>query len=85
MRDIVIKIHQIRRELLLLGLCIVVAEVLNIYAIAHYDGRWTEVFLSLGYVFVAGLVLYVILAFCRLLFAGLYCLFRRRKKTNHFN
>lgn len=68
MEDIVIKKHQIKRELLLLGVCIAVAEALNIYAIAHYGGRWTEVFMSLGYVCVAGLFLYVILVF-----AG-YCL-----------
>lgn len=55
MEDIVIKKHQIKRELLLLGVCIAVAEALNIYAIAHYGGRWTEVFMSLGYVCVAGL------------------------------
>ncbi len=79
MEDIVIKKHQIKRELLLLGVCIAVAEALNIYAIAHYGGRWTEVFMSLGYVCVAGLFLYVILVFCRLLFAGLYRLFRLGK------
>ena len=79
MRDIVIKKHQIKRELCLLGLCLVVAEALNIYAIVHYEGRWTEVFMSLGYVCVAGVVIYVVLAFCRLVDGGLRSLFRSRK------
>ena len=59
MEDIVIKKHQIKRELLLLGVCIAVAEALNIYAIAHYGGRWTEVFMSLIGICVCGWTVFV--------------------------
>lgn len=69
MKDIVIKKRYIRRELRLFIICVLVIELVNVFAIIFYGGRWMEVFMSLGYVFTAAAFVYVVIGICRLLFA----------------
>ena len=77
MKDIVISKKQIKRELLVFLGCVAAMELLNIYAIIDYDGKWSEAFLSIGFVTVAAVVVYLVLAIIRL---SVYALVRIFKK-----
>ena len=77
MKDIVIKERQIKRELLVLLSCFVIMEIVNIYAIIDYGGKWSEVIMSLGFVTAAAVVLYLVLAVFRLLVYGIVKLIKR--------
>ena len=66
MKDIVIKKQRIKVEFYIFLACVVAMELLNVYAIVGEDGKWAELFISLGYVCVAAAVVYVVLAVVRL-------------------
>ncbi|MBQ6653424.1 MAG: hypothetical protein IJM81_08585 [Prevotella sp.] len=59
MKDIKISTKRQKQELLTLLVCIVIAELLNVYAIIAYDGKWSQLITSIGYVLVFGLLLYL--------------------------
>lgn len=77
MKDIVIKENHIRRELWIFLACLAVMEVINIFAIVKYDGSWVEVFKSLGFVAVAGVVTYLVVALIRILIFSVLKLIKR--------
>ena len=67
MKDIVITERMIRRELLVLLGCFVVACLVNAGAIIAYDRPWSELYSQIGFViFITGGI-YVLLAVFRLL------------------
>lgn len=68
MKDINIKITARRQkaELLSLLVCFVIAFGLNVYAIIAYDGKWSELFWSLGFVATTTGVLYAVWTLLRL-------------------
>ncbi len=66
MKDIVITKRRIKVELYIFLACVAAMELLNVYAIVVEDGKWSELFMSLGYVCVAAAVVYVTLAVVRL-------------------
>lgn len=70
MKDIIISRKHIVRELWVFLGCLAAMEALNVYAIIDYDGRWSEVVMSLGFVFTAALVVYAVLAVLRLIVFG---------------
>ena len=70
MKDIIITPHRQRTELLTLLVCFVIAFGLNVYAIVKYDGQWTELFWSLGFVVATTAVLYAAWTLLRLLWYG---------------
>lgn len=70
MKDIIITGRRIRCELLIFAACAAVMELINIYAIFRYDGRWTEVFTNLGFVVAYSVGAYAVLAVVRII-AGL--------------
>ena len=67
MKDIIIKGKHIRRELWIFAVCLTAMEIANIYAIIVYDGRWVEVLKSLGFVFIAALVMYLMTGIIRII------------------
>lgn len=77
MKDIVISRNRQIKELLVFLLCFLIAFGLNVYAIIEYDGKWNELFWSLGFVLTATIVLYVLIGLIRIV---LHCLFNCRKK-----
>lgn len=81
MKDIIITGRRVRTELITLLVCFVIAFGLNVYAIATYDGKWSELFWSLGFVVAAAGVLYVVWGVVRLLFCALKKLFIKSKPT----
>jgi formate hydrogenlyase subunit 4 len=71
MKDIVISSRHIRRELWIFLFCVLAMESLNIYAIIKYNAPWTEAIMSLGFVVVAAVCVYLILWLIRLIVLGI--------------
>ena len=65
MKDITISAKRIRTELRWLLYSLIFAFILNIYSIARFDTRWSEIVTSLPAVILLSLVFYVLLIFIR--------------------
>lgn len=77
MKDIVISSRHIRRELWIFLGCIVAMELVNVYAIADYGGKWSELVMSLGFVVAAAVVAYAVVAVVRLIIYGIVKLIKK--------
>ena len=78
MKDIVITERMIRRELLVLLGCFVVACLVNAGAIIAYDRPWSELYSQIGFViFITGGI-YVLLAVFRFLVWLVAKLFKKK-------
>lgn len=77
MKDIVISSKHIRRELWIFLGCIVAMELVNVYAIADYGGKWNELVMSLGFVVAAAVVAYIVVAVVRLIVYGIVKLIKK--------
>ncbi len=66
MKDIKITVRRQKTELKTLIVCFLVAFCLNVYAIVAYDGKWKELFFSLGFVVVTAVTIYVLWTAVRL-------------------
>lgn len=60
MKEIKISVKRQKKELMVFLVCLLIAFCLNIYAIIAYDGKWSELFWSLGFVCAAAVILYVV-------------------------
>lgn len=67
MKDLTITAKQIRRELILLLVCFVIAEGVNIFSMIKYETPWTEFFTQIGFVLIITAALYIILIAIRVL------------------
>lgn len=77
MKDLVISGKRIKRELRFFAACVVAMELLNVYSIIRYEGEWTEVIMSLGYVVTAAVAVYLLIGAVRLVVTGILKLFRK--------
>lgn len=77
MKDIVISSRHIRRELWIFLGCIVAMELVNVYAIVDYGGKWSELVMSLGFVVAAAVVAYIVIAVVRLIVYGIVKLIKK--------
>ncbi len=77
MKDIVISSRHIRRELWIFLGCIVAMELVNVYAIVDYGGKWSELVMSLGFVVAAAVVAYAVVAVVRLIVYGIVKLIKK--------
>ena len=77
MKDIVISSRHIRRELWIFLGCIVAMELVNVYAIADYGGKWSELVMSLGFVVASAVVAYAVVAVVRLIVYGIVKLIKK--------
>lgn len=75
--------RRLRKELLSLLVCFIIAVGLNVYAIIHYDAPISELWTSILYVLEATAVLYVVWILLRLLIYGFLCLIGRKPKSHH--
>ncbi len=73
MKNIVITPKQIKRELIIWLVGLIVAIGLNIYAIADYQTSWSELVSQFGYVLFISILLYLI----AWIFRGLFRLGKR--------
>lgn len=65
MKDITITVKRQKTELITFLVCFLVAFGLNVYAIIVFDGKWKELFLSIGFVLSTTVVFYVVWTFLR--------------------
>ena len=79
MKDIIIKASHIRRELWVLLGCLVVAYGMNIYAVIHYVRPAKELYMTIGYVIVTAIVIYLLLWVVRLIVLLFVRLFTKKK------
>ena len=75
MKDTLITAHRKLVELKTVGVCLLLAVLLNIGCIIYYHTPFYEVFTQIGYTVVIALGFYVIWTAIRLIL----CLFRRKK------
>ncbi|MBE6199876.1 MAG: hypothetical protein E7138_06225 [Rikenellaceae bacterium] len=68
MKDTIITAAVKRRELWILLICFVVANIANWVAIIKFSAPWYEVFTQIGYVVVTTLVIYALVTMVRLAF-----------------
>lgn len=66
-KDLTITGRQIKRELILLLICFIVAEGVNIFSMIKYGTPWTEFFTQIGFVLIIMAALYIILVAVRVL------------------
>jgi uncharacterized membrane protein len=67
-----------KKELLLIALCFVIANIVNLAAIISFDTSWAELFSQIGYVVIITAILYIVVLVLRLLF---HFLFRKRQRS----
>lgn len=65
MKDTIITAQVKRRELWILLVCFLVANIFNVVAIIRFSTPWYEVFTQIGYVCVTTIALYFLLALVR--------------------
>lgn len=65
MKDITLRGSDIRRELTIWGVLLVVSLLVNLVAIVAYDGAWSELFTQLPVVVALSVVLYLLQALVR--------------------
>ena len=80
MKDIIIKASGIRRELWILLGCLVAAYGMNIYAILHFARPAKELYMTIGYVVVTAVIIYLLLWVVRLLVLLIKTIFTKKKK-----
>jgi hypothetical protein len=68
MKDTIITAQVKRRELWILLVCFLVANIFNVVAIIRFSTPWYEVFTQIGYVVVTSLVIYALIAVLRIAF-----------------
>lgn len=65
MKDIIITSKTIKREIIVWVGALMVAQLMNVYAIAKFNTQWSELYSQLGYVVVLSVVLYLLIALVR--------------------
>ena len=68
MKDIIITPKHLIRELIVFIVCIVLACLLNVYAIITYHRPWMELISQIGFVIVVGIGIYVLVWVVRLIY-----------------
>ena len=77
MKDIVIKWKWVKREIVILLLLYIIANLVNILSILIYNTSWNEIFTSQRFVLYITEWLYIITAGIRIIYFGSKYLFRR--------
>lgn len=78
MKDTIITGKRKKTEIVTYLICFLIAFLLNVYAIIKYDTSFKELFFSLGYVFVASVVIYGAWIIIRLVIFGIKSLFKKK-------
>lgn len=78
-KDLIIKEKVIRREIVLLGILFLFANLVNVYAIVVHQGNWTELASQFHVVGLLTLFLYAVSWFGRGLFYSIRAAWRRTK------
>ncbi len=79
MKDIVITAKYIRREIIILLVCLVSAILLNVYSIIKYQTAWRELYSQIHIVLAVWIVIYVLVLLFRLIFTHIFRLFTKKQ------
>ncbi len=82
MNDIIIKAKHVRREIIYFLSCVLIMEIVNAFSIYAYKGKWLELIMSIGYVCVAAIALYIFIAIIRFMVYTVSKKLIRRKNKN---
>ena len=82
MNDIIIKTKHVRREIIYFLSCVFIMEIVNAFSIYTYKGKWIELIMSIGYVCVAAIALYIFIAIIRFMVYTVSKRLIRRKNKN---
>ncbi|MCT4588466.1 MAG: hypothetical protein N4A71_11625 [Carboxylicivirga sp.] len=82
MKPIIISPQHIRRELIVALISFVIANVLNIYAIIHYQTEWKELFTYLPVVIILTGIIYFLILLIRGLILGIRKIVKLVRVTN---
>ena len=80
MKDIVFTKKRQKKELLIFGVCFAIGFLMNLISIINYKTPWHEIFSQLGYVVAIAIVLYILLAFVRIVIRLIKNSNRKRKE-----
>lgn len=80
MKDIVFTKKRQKKELLIFGVCFAIGFLMNLISIINYRTPWYEIFSQLGYVVAIAIVLYILLAFVRIVIRLIKNSNRKRKE-----
>lgn len=78
MRDIVIPSKVIKRELIIIGVSLVSAFLLNVYSIVKYGTSWKEIYNQIHIVLGVALLIYVLVFLFRLIISPIFRLFIKK-------
>ena len=78
MKDTVITARRKRIEIITLLVCFIIANLLNVYAIASHDATRAEFITAIGYVAVGACALYVMWTVLRLIALAISLIFRKK-------
>jgi membrane protein YdbS with pleckstrin-like domain len=80
MKDIIIPAKRVKKELISLAICFLIAFAANVGAVIAYKSPAVEIISSLIYVLIGAVVLYLLWIFVRILFLLPVKFFRKSKK-----
>jgi len=80
MKEIKISVQRQKKELFILLLSFILAFLLNVYSIIHYNGEWSELYTEIFYVLSATAIIYVLLFLTRLPVKSIKRLFIKNKQ-----
>lgn len=76
MKDTLITARAKKRELIIFGICVLAAILVNVYAIITYDTNWSELYSMAGMVIAIALFFYLVQWILRLIIRGIIRLYR---------
>jgi hypothetical protein len=76
MKDTVISANRKKTELIIFAGCLLLAILLNVYAIVSYNTQWKELYSTWYVMILLSLVFYFLILVLRLIGAGIVKLFR---------
>jgi F0F1-type ATP synthase membrane subunit a len=82
MKDIIFKVKQQKKELIIFFTCFLFALFLNIYSIIAYQTHWNELYSQWQIVILLSFAIYLLVLLIRLFFLGIkaiYIVFAKRK------
>ncbi len=72
MKDTIITSKQKKTEIITWLICFLIANLVNLYAIiTHRESSFTELYTSIGYVFILSIILYISWIIIRIIFFGI--------------
>ena len=82
MKDTLITAHRKKTELIWLAISLLIAVLLNIYAISHFKTLWKELYTQIPTVLILGIIINVVTGIVRLGIRGILTMMRNKPGTH---